>query len=44
MSYGKDSDDSTAPSQWSPMDRSPVPFTFTFASPPRLTQTPAMAS
>ncbi|KAH9036036.1 WD40-repeat-containing domain protein [Lactarius deliciosus] len=24
MSYGKDSDDSTAPSQWSPMDRSPV--------------------
>ncbi len=28
MSYGKDSEDSTAPTQWSPMDRSPVVFSF----------------
>ena len=33
MSYGKDSDDSTASAQWSPMDRSPVTHHFTFPFP-----------
>ena len=39
MSYGKDSDDTTAPAQWSPMDRSPVHTLLFYFPLSRLTQT-----
>jgi hypothetical protein len=42
MSYGKDSEDSTAPAQWSSMDRSAVHFHFSFSFPPA--PNPAMDS